>query len=223
MKRLLIAAFTALAVAGMALPSHAATFCTLGVSGGYSIANTDTSVDIVNGPAQVLAINGLGADGPSGGLTGGCDVRNGAWLVGAWIDHTWHRADFEVTSSLLPAGVIETSIDKQISIGGRLGGYVAEKTLIYGLIGWTRVSMDALESPVLGVSFDVPRMDGWVFGGGIEVEMLPNVLVGTEYRFSDLREETIEVAPGLANLNLDTELHEFRVNVRYRFDVAGGL
>ncbi|SDP39444.1 Outer membrane protein beta-barrel domain-containing protein [Filomicrobium insigne] len=201
-------------------PAHAATSCYGGVTLGQTIAQSDLSLDAVGGPAGLVTVDSIGADGMSGGITGGCDWRTGAWVVGAWGDYSWHSADFEVGAFGAPGDLIEWDLEDQWSVGGRLGFMATERTLIYGLIGWTRARYSDISSPALGASFDIDDRDGVVYGGGIEVELVENIVVGAEYRYSDLEDVDVAILPGAANLNIDSGLHTARAVLKYRFDVA---
>jgi len=183
---------------------------------GHSSFSTDASLNVA-GVGTVAGIDSLGANGISGGITGGCDWTQGRWLVGAWGDIMWHGSDFEVSSSLIGGSLVELSVDKEWGFGGRAGYFATETTLVYGLIGWSRVEPDDLEIPVLGVSFDTEEADGLVVGGGIEVEVAPQVTLAAEYRFTTLEDNNVGIVPGV-NLNLDTDIHTARAVAKYRFD-----
>lgn len=197
--------------------AHADASCYGGAALGYSSANTSASLDAV-GFGSLVSVDNLGADGVSGGLTAGCDWHSGGWLIGGWGDYTWHSAEFEVSSPLIGGNLLEMSIENQWSLGGRAGYFVAPQTLVYGLIGFTRVETSDISSPALGGSLSTPDMDGIVYGGGIEVEIAPQIVLGAEYRYTDLRDENIGLVPGLIDLNLDSDIHTARAVLKYRYD-----
>lgn len=204
----------------LAFPANAAFYCYGGGSAGYTVSETELSLDAVPAPSGIIVVDGISGSGGNVGLKLGCDVEHNRWVIGGWTDYTWQDADFEVSSSLLPATVAKASIGNQFAIGGRLGYKVTEKTLVYGLIGWTKVQMDDLEVPVLNASFSVPDTEGLIVGGGLEVELLPNVVLGGEYRYADLDSVDINIAPGFAKINADPDVHQFKVNLTYKMNIT---
>lgn len=219
----LSAAVAALIFAPMTFsgPAHAGVSCYGGVTAGYSVANTEASLDAIGGgPAGIVSIDGLAAEGGSGGLLAGCDYRIQRFVIGAWGDYSWHNADFEVGSSLIGASILEASLERQWSAGGRLGAFVSDSTLVYGLVGFTRAEFGDITSPALGASLAVPEMDGIVYGGGIEVDIGSGLILGAEYRYTDLDAESIGLIPGALALNLDPDIHSARAVLKYRFDFS---
>lgn len=232
---------TIAALAGALLLSTAAqakTSCYVGAQLGYSVASTDASLDIASNalypgsPAipGLVTVDGFSADGASGGFLGGCDYRMDRILVGAWGDFAWHGADFSAGLNTNPVAPInaglEMSIDRQWSIGGRAGVFVTDATLIYGLIGYTKVdtsdltySGSAFGTPFSG-SFAVEDLDGVVYGGGMEVDVGNGLVLGAEYRLTVLDSTDVQIIPNVASLNLDSEIHTVRAVAKYKFSFA---
>lgn len=205
---------TVVGTAAFTAPAQAATSCYGGASLGFSAASTPVTVhDLIWGDRLEFAE--LDGTGVSGGLTAGCDWRMNSWVIGGWGDITWHNTDLDF--ALFGANLVDVSIDNQWSLGARAGYFVADNILLYGLIGWTRVEMSDLE--FLGTRFSGENMNGVVLGGGVEFEIAPNVLLATEYRYTNLRDEIIVVDPGFANVEVEPEIHTARAIIKYRFDV----
>lgn len=214
---------TTLATLVFAAPAYAGTSCYVGATVGYSVASADASLDVL--PDELLAVlpdefdpgspaipglirvDGLSADGANGGFTAGCDYRVNRFLIGGWADYTWHGAEFKVSIAGTP--IAEVELERQWSIGGRIGSYVTDNTLLYGLIGYTRVSTSDLT---------ISDLDGVVYGGGLEVDVGSGVTIGAEYRYTDLEDRDVAIIPDALNLNLDTSIHTARVVAKYRFD-----
>ena len=222
---------TALATLVFAAPAYAGTSCYVGATVGYSVASADASLDVLPdafGPGSPaipgliravravdgLRVDGLSAEGANGGFTAGCDYRVNRFLIGGWADYTWHGAEFK--ASIVGIPIAEVELERQWSIGGRIGSYVTDNTLIYGLIGYTRVSTSDLTGP--GYAFGISDLDGVVYGGGLEVDVGSGVTIGAEYRYTDLEDRDVAIIPDALNLNLDTSIHTARVVAKYRFD-----
>lgn len=205
---------TVVGTAAFAAPVQAATSCYGGASLGFSAASTPlTFHDVTLGERFEFAE--LDATGVSGGLTAGCDWRMNSWVIGAWGDITWHNTDLQLNVLGIP--LLDVDIDNQWSLGARAGYFVADNILLYGLVGWTRVETSDLE--FAGQQFSGESMNGVVLGGGVEFEIAPNVLLATEYRYTNLGSESVVVDPGFLNIEVEPEIHTARAIVKYRFDV----
>jgi len=209
----LLASLSALAITGTA---EAGISCYGGATLGYASAEAEAQFTLLG---FAIPAGDLDGDGVAGGLTGGCDWTSGRWLVGGWGDLTWHGAELSVSFPLVGGTLAELPIDTQWSVGGRAGYFITERTLAYGLIGWSRVETGGFDVPLAGVSLDTPNVDGLVVGGGIEVEVAPQITIGAEYRYTSLEEQKFDIVPGLIGLNLDTEIHSVRGVAKYRFDL----
>ncbi len=213
--RFALSAVAAVAVTALAAPAQAATSCYGGASLGFSAASTPVIAhDLVWGDRIELA--DLDASGVSGGLTAGCDWRINSWVIGGWGDITWHNADLKL--DFLGVPFVDVAIQNQWSLGARAGYFVADNILLYGLVGWTRVETSDLD--FLGIPFSLGSLNGIVLGGGVEFEIAPNVVLATEYRYTNLGDEIVAVDPGFTNFELEPEIHTARAIVKYKFDVA---
>lgn len=172
----------------------------LGAHAGMDITKTDVGL----GP---LGVDGLASDGLAAGVHGGYDLHltGSPIVVGIGADYTWSNTEFAVTPGILAAG-----IDHSWSAHGRLGiafGHV----LPYVLAGYSEASARA---SIMGTPIGGTTLKGWVGGGGIELVVAPNVTVAGEYRFTRFDGEAF----GGGALTLDTDRHEVRAALRYRFN-----
>lgn len=206
--------FASLFVAHAALANDV--HCHVGGGLGYSVTTSEASLDAVGGPAGIAVIDGLSAEGVTPSLAAGCDFKSGRWLIGAGVDYAWHNADFKVSALNVP-NLAELSVENQLSVTARAGYFVTEKTLVYGLVGWSRVETSDLSSPFFGASYDVGAMTGKVFGGGIEFDITEHIVAGLEYRYTDLDGETINIIPGVANVGLNSGIQTVQTRLKYRF------
>jgi opacity protein-like surface antigen len=79
------------------------------------------------------------------------------------------------------------------TLGPRLG-WAAGNFMPYVTGGWATGSMNFRAIPVSGVAAEWAdgRADGWYLGGGLDWRLAPNVVVGIEYRHTDLGNVTEE-------------------------------
>lgn len=202
--------------------------CYVGAKLGYTMANTETSLDlgpglIAPGPVPgALVVDGFGGEGVSGGIGGGCDVRMQQFVFGVFGDYDWHGVEFSASSGIpgFTGDLITLDIESQWTLGGRAGVMASSTTLVYGLVGWTQVQTSDLESPLLNASFDVGELNGLVVGGGMETEVSPGLWLGAEYRYTKLDDEDISIIPNVASVNLDTGMHSAYVTLKYKIGVT---
>ncbi|MGH6815517.1 MAG: outer membrane protein, partial [Hyphomicrobiaceae bacterium] len=178
------------------------TGCYVSALGGAAVTDTEVS-------AGTVAIDGIGGQGAAGGLGAGCDFQTAAIgqgiVVGAWASYLWQDADFKVSSggtTLFRAGLNEIW-----AVGGRAGLSVGDRTLVYGLAGYSGAQG---ESSVLAL----PKVQGPVVGAGIETKFTPAVSFKIEYRASLYESEAVASLPGLS---VDPTNHQVLVGFSFRF------
>lgn len=223
-KMFLVAVGLMLAIAALVLAIHPAkaaegprwTGVYAGASVGY--ASTVTQADIgLAGVGTAASIDGLGSSGGSFGLQIGADLRVDRYLVGAFADWTMHNQEWSVSSPLLPGGTLASlDIDNQWTIGGRAGVIVGE-TLVYGLLGYTTMQTSDIDVPLVPISFAVSEFKGWTFGGGLETHLGGNIFLAAEYRYTKFDDQTVNLIPGVVDLNLSPEVHEAKARISYKF------
>ena len=87
----------------------------------------------------------------------------------------------------------EDGFGRDLSVVARLGGKAGENVLLYGLAGYTNLSVEGT-----GI-----ELDGYRLGAGVEVAFTDNVYGNFEYRYS--------------NYELDAEAHQMVIGIGYRF------
>jgi outer membrane immunogenic protein len=87
------------------------------------------------------------------------------------------------------------------SIGGRLGGLITPRTLLYGTAGYTQAEFEDAAN-------DAETFDGYFVGAGIEHMLRENWTLKLEYRYSDYEADDVVA---------DAELHTARVVLSYKF------
>lgn len=195
MRYFLAALSAALLLASPASAQKSWTGCGLTAIGGYSATKTEVNV------ASVLVLDGLGGDGPTYGIGAVCDYQTGSVVVGAFIDHTWSDADFNLRLSTL---AFSAGIEQLTTVGAR-AGYDTGGALIYALAGygWGDVGASLIT---------LPDVSGWVVGGGIETRIGDQVTIGAEYRAYLFESESL--AGGLASM--ETTHHTVTARLTWR-------
>lgn len=196
------------------------TGCYLGGSVGMSatktIADLNVAPPVFPVATNALSIDGLGSSGTVAGVHVGCDLKLQQLVVGAFGDYAWHNETFEITSALLPGTVATLDVNSRWTVGGRVGIAFTDSTLLYGLVGWSRMSTSDLSIPAGPLTISMPTFQGWVFGGGIETILMPNIRLGLEYRYNRYDTQDIVLIPG-ATLGLQPEMHTVSARLSYAF------
>lgn len=174
----------------------------IGIHGGMSMANTELS-------AGGLSIDGLGSEGMVAGIHVGADYQlpGSAIVVGAFADYNWQDVEFSITP------VLSASLKESYTLGAR-AGVVVGSAMPYLLVGYTSAETSA-EFGGASVA-DTPTLTGWTWGGGIEFDVAPNIVLAGEYRFTKFDTETIG-----GFVNLDTDQQTFLARISYRFGGDG--
>ena len=89
----------------------------------------------------------------------------------------------------------EKGLGRDLSLVGRIGGKVGTSAMIYGLAGYTNLSVN-----LPGDDFE---LDGARIGAGAEFALTPNIFANAEYRYS--------------NYELDLDGHQMVVGAGFRF------
>lgn len=230
-----------LLAAGMiaAMPAQAQwTGCHVGAHVGYGATHHDTSLDVVTPGLAGSALNvPLSSQGGAVGLGAGCDLQLQKLVIGAFGDYSWLSQTMEVTSPLL-AGlgggalnpIARLELDTSWTIGARAGLLLgqANSTLVYGLIGYTR--MDTANGLTLlgtaGGTFGVPTFEGWTYGGGVSTELAKNIRLTAEYRYTKLDSVDVPVLAGPGgslSVGIQPDMHTARLGISYAFtpDIGG--
>lgn len=188
--------------------------CYIGVHAGMSATKTDTTLD-ATGTGTLLGVNGLGSAGSLAGVHAGCDMQVQQFVFGGFGDYTWHNQSLEITSPLAAMSIAKLDVNSQWTIGGR-AGLVFGNSLVYGLVGWTRV--ETSDIALLGgtMSLVIPTLEGWTFGGGIATEIMPNIRLSAEYRYARFDKVDVPLFPG-ATLGLQPDMHTAMARLSYSF------
>ena len=144
------------------------------------------------------------------GVGVGCDAQMSSFVLGIMVDMDWTRADGNVAGW-----------DKQWAASFRAGALLTPKTLLYGLIGYTRLDGSFVYDAGFVDTFKTD-LKGLTLGGGLEQMLKDGWAIKAEYRWVDLGDDKAPVGgiDGLADgTKIDNNLHQVRLGLVYRFGV----
>jgi len=217
----------------------------LSAGGGYAFANNELSFsegplisDFVDFNAS---LDGLGGQGGAFTLGAGYDHQlDSKFVLGAFIDYTWHDAETEASLSLSGLGDdtirgrIGFDIRDELSVGARLGYLVTPNALVFGTVGysWIDVSDTVLSASAGDESLSLTLADngsfsGWFLGAGVEAKLTDSISLKAEYRYTNTDGDAIRLLPGvlpeineLVRTELDPDIQTIRLSLDYRFGFA---
>ncbi len=146
--------------------------------------------------------------------------------MGALLSYDWSRSRTEVNiqEGNISAKASLIAIDRMWFAGGRLGFLVTDKTLVYGLLGYSWISVEDLRfsasdgSSTIAFGLPLPSSQGITFGGGIEHKLANNVALRAEYRLTDYGREIIFQDPSSSVVMTgQAQSHVARIGAFYRF------
>jgi outer membrane immunogenic protein len=213
-------------IALSALPAKAETKWTgfyVGAHGGLDMTATDlgvTNIPTFLGPMGA-GIDGLSSSGTAIGLNGGFDyqIPGTKVIVGIGGDYTWSNTEFNVTFG--SATPLTAGLDESWAVYGRVG-IDAGRVMPYVLAGYSEADVSASWMDGGTMEHGSDKMKGWLVGGGFEMMLGAGFVLGAEYRYTmfDGVSYRLDDGPPPSNLKLDTDRHEVRAKLSYKF---GGL
>jgi outer membrane immunogenic protein len=174
MRKFLIAALSATALASPALAQEAAPFTGFRVEG---LAGYDN-----------LKGNGGGRDGIAYGGAAGYDFQLGSAVAGVEGEYLDSDTKGCETAFLTTADTICANAGRDLYVGGRLGFSLAPNTLLYAKGGYTnaKVRVNYTDPATPANSFSVSdELDGVRVGAGVEQKLGTNLYAKAEYRYSN--------------------------------------
>jgi outer membrane immunogenic protein len=174
------------------------------------------SVGVAASDSDTLACGGGTCVNPDGsGRTWGVQIgyNHQFSYVVAGIEASYSWLDVEGNQACATATfTCHLGVDKQMDVRGRLG-IAADRLLVYGTAGWAWADVEGFTR--LATTFsDGSNRDGPIYGGGIEIALPRNIIVGGEFLRADFGTEThIYDAP--YRVPLVTDQLRFRVNFKF--------
>jgi outer membrane immunogenic protein len=196
---------------------------------GWGYANAESS-DSVFDPFVPLTRESLNfsqtGSSVTGGVQGGWQRQWGHMVAGAEVAYTSLRFDgsklspLSGLSSLVP--LISRSVELRdiFTLTGRLG-YADDRWLAYAKGGWANAEVSASYSlPSTGIvtSSSSGRENGWTAGLGADYALLPNLFLGIEYNYMNVRTGIIppSIAGGqFGHVSVDVQTVVARLNYRF--------
>lgn len=192
--------------------------CYVGAQVGYAWTNSDTVLFTAPGARFNALTYGIDNDGFLGGVHVGYNWQRGAFVYGLEADI--ELADVKSKFTILGnAGTGENNL--RGSLRARVG-YSFDRALFYVTGG---LAMARVESKVLIGVTNFSASDtkyGWTVGAGVEYALTSNWSARLEYRYTDLGDYKMALAPlGAAGFSsADLTDHAVRVGISYRFGGA---
>lgn len=146
---------------------------------------SDLSSNVVGARGSGGSLDANFGNGGLGGtvLAGYAAIIN-RWFVGVEVD----GEESGVGWTHVHTGSRSFSVDKGASIGiiGRLGYVLDDGSVLYGLIGADRTSLNTTYQTASGRQFsETPVQTGFQLGGGIETPLTPRVFLRMQYAHTD--------------------------------------
>lgn len=172
-----------------------------------------------------LNLAGLGGADVGGTLMAGYDRQIAPrWVVGAFAladAATNGGVRFRATAAAGGPGQVASdpaSVKWSWTAGGRFGYLLAPNTLVYGLAGYSGVTLRSVSYDLFGITGTgpTPQYYGATFGGGFERYFTDTISARAEYRGTHLQTRDNLIAPGWTNLSAGGTVHTLRGVVSYR-------
>jgi outer membrane immunogenic protein len=174
--------------------------------------------------------SGVKTEGQFVGVSLARDWQSGHFVYGILVDIS--KSDFKGFS--IPDGNtdndgFETKIDWFGTVRGKLGyasgPYLLYATggLAYGQVKATQGDVDPPGNfdPGTGVVTGKETRIGWTAGGGVDVAVGSNLVLGVEYLYVDLGDDAMTLnrvgGAGSSRVEIDSTMHTVRANLRYKF------
>ncbi|MFA5955699.1 outer membrane protein [Hyphomicrobium sp.] len=199
----------------------------IGVGGGYGMANTKSSLS----PPELGDIFNITTNGePSADgfftLSAGYDrAVLDKLIIGGFVDYDFADINSRSTGSFFIPESGSFNIGNQLSLGGRLGYLVAPTTLFFSTFGYAHVEAS---DATMDLGFDKARgnldsFNGYFVGGGVETLIGGGFSVKAEYRYTSLQSQSTDLRPdsdpsvAVVTTSIKPQIQTARVSLNYRF------
>lgn len=134
-------------------------------------------------------------------------------MLGGEADATWGNIRAAAPAPLDPDTMGATKIDWTASVRARLG-YAIDRFMPYITGGAAYGRLNFAESGLLVGSGDV-NLSGWTIGAGAEYAVTDNLLIRTEYRYTEFSRKSFTTT--ITNFDVDLNSHDIRLGISYKF------
>lgn len=190
----------------------------IGAAVGYGIASAE--VELGEGS---INFDGVSSEGFQGIVSVGYDrLIHPNIVLGVFADYAF--GDLETDLTVSGSGeVFGAEITDSWAIGARLGLIRSCCTMWYVAAGYAQADLDWKVSFGEDSISGGKGMDGWFIGGGIEHQLMNNIFLKLDYRYTDygkvrwVDEDDIDIG-----ISTDTDVHSVRLGVNWKVDLFGG-
>ena len=191
MKKLILAGTALLTGTVIAVPASAEIFNGLyiGAQAGYdkNAVHVDGSGVHINNKSDLAY-----------GVMAGLDLKVSPNIVaGVEADMSLNSNDFNFSDGTT---IIDGKAKRTFSVTGRLGYLLADRILFYGRAGYANESFRFSDS----LSTTKHNFDGFKYGGGVEVGLLPNLGVRLEYTRTNYNDGAAPITSAATTFSPDT-------------------
>jgi outer membrane immunogenic protein len=183
------------------------------VGAGWGTVESNISAGGITFPLSSHGTNGM-----LGGLQGGYNWQTG-WVV-LGIEGDWSWSGIKGTAPCLVIGSCTTNTKWLASVSGRVGGVVANNTLLYVKGGgvWGRDDYSANFLGLAATSASSTRT-GYLFGTGAEYKFTDKWSGLIEYNYMDFGNQSVPFTAGgvTTNVNITDRIHAVKVGLNYKF------
>lgn len=186
----------------------------LGAAVGYGFASIEPSAEFGDFGAS---LDGLSSEGVQGTISLGYDRQiHPNVVLGIFGDYTFGDLETELSISFDGPGanIGVFNISDSWAIGAKLGFVHTCCTMLYATAGYAHADLEVL-------SLLSKSMDGWFIGGGIEHQLMNNIFLKLDYRYTDYG-KVRWVDEDWIGINTDTDVHTVRLGVNWKVDLFGG-
>lgn len=196
----------------------------LGYSSGLSSLAAEASVfDLSAGVNTDTGMTGF-----IGELTAGADwhVPSSRWVFGVYADYTFGDRSGDVFGLTVNGAhaAVESTLDNQWALGGRIGLLVTPGALAYVKAGYTQADASlALTTPNGSSDAWKEAVGGYQIGGGAELALASGFFLRGEYMYSDFGSTTLvnEQIPGVGGLTITDDLSDNRFTAALIYKIGG--
>lgn len=186
----------------------------IGAAVGYGFASIEPSAEFGDFGAS---LDGLSSEGVQGTISLGYDRQiHPNVVLGIFGDYTFGDLETELSVSFGGPGadIGVFNISDSWAIGAKLGFVHTCCTMLYATAGYAHADLEA-------ISLFSKSMDGWFIGGGIEHQLMNNIFLKLDYRYTDYG-KVRWVDEDCIGINTDTDVHTVRLGVNWKVDLFGG-
>lgn len=141
----------------------------------------------------------------------------------AGIEADFQGSTMKKSVDLYDADVFDGTAKAKIqwfgTVRGRLGGNIAERTMLYGTAGlaYGKLKVESFDELGAFEGSESKTRAGWTAGAGIEHAFTDNVTLKTEYLYTDLGKINTYDDAGVKDGKVKTNFHTVRVGLNYKF------